>query len=59
MNLRNFLTLLGTALFALGDEMKTNGKTEMEWRVGRYASVVGVVLIGARGVPEKARRKTP
>lgn len=59
MKARDLLTLLGTVLFLVGDDMKTNGKTDMEWRLGRYAGLAGVALLGTRGVSALDRTKRP
>lgn len=56
MKARDLLTILGTILFLLGDDMKTNGKTELEWRIGRWSGLVGVALLGSRAVPQLNRK---
>lgn len=50
MNLKDILTIVGAALLALGPELQTEGGTPLEWKLGRYARILGVMLIGSRGV---------
>lgn len=59
MKARDVLTILGTVLFIVGDEMKTNGESAIEWRIGRYAMASGMALLGARAVPQLNRATKP
>ena len=57
MKTRDILTLVGAALLALGPELQTEGGTALEWRLGRYARILGVVLLGSRAVPQLNKAK--
>ena len=57
MNLKDILTIVGAALLALGPELQTEGGTPLEWKLGRYARILGVMLIGSRGVIKTPEQK--
>lgn len=50
MNLKNFLTLLGGILSALGPTLITAADNSTAWWIGRCCTVVGPVLLGARSL---------
>lgn len=58
MRARDVLTLVGAALLALGPELQIEGATPVEWRIGRYARVLGAVLLGTRAAMHD-KTKTP
>lgn len=57
MTARNLLTLIGSILLALGPALKSNGGTELEWRLGEYAGIIGGLLVGARAVMAEPKRR--
>ena len=59
MKTRDILTLIGTVLLALGPELQMEGATALEWRLGRYARLMGVMLLGSRAVPALNRPTSP
>jgi len=59
MKARDILTAIGLALLALGPELQMEGGTPLEWRLGRYARLVGVALLGSRAVPALNRSTQP
>jgi hypothetical protein len=59
MRARDILTLIGAALLALGPELQIEGATPLEWRIGRYARVLGAVLLGTRAATQGRGTQPP